>query len=157
MFITFVSRSNYEHFFSTVFELVCFFFSSTNLLSDEEAQEVARLLNAKDKSVRWQPNTLLDSITASVHDSSGPVSLNDSLGPPSLQEEDVFDDHPVEVNETFHQSIIIDTPDAKIKDDKEPLSQYYESTSSLDLTQDEEEGSKIDASVSATDSGLIGK
>lgn len=130
-------------------------FSSANLLSDEEAQEVTRLLSAKDKSVRWQPNTLLDSITASVHDSSGPVSLNDSLGPPSLQEEDVINDHPIEINETCQSTI--DMPDAKIKDDREPLSQYYESTSSLDLTQDDEEGSKIDASVSATDSGLIGK
>lgn len=50
----------------------------------------------------------------------------------------------------------IEHQNSKVKD-TEPLSQYYESTSSLDLTQDEEEGSKIDVSVSATDSGLIGK
>lgn len=95
-----------------------------------------------------------DSITASVHDSSGPVSLNDSLGPPSLQEEAVNE----LLNDTidFHQSFI-ENQDVKIKEEKEPLSQYYESTSSLDLTQDEEEGSKIEISVSATDSGLIGE
>lgn len=47
------------------------------------------------------------------------------------------------------------------KKEIEPLSQYYESTSSLDTsTQDEEEflnHSKFDASVSASDSGLIGE
>lgn len=95
-----------------------------------------------------------DSITASVHDSSGSVSLNDSLGPPSLQEE-ALNDQPTEINELYQS--LIENQDAKIKDDKEPLSQYYESTSSLDLTQDEEEASKIEASVSATDSGLIGE
>lgn len=127
---------------------------SNNLLSDEEAHEVTRLLNSNDKSVRWQLNNMQDSITASVHDSSGPVSLNDSLGPPSLQEEAINEHQikPVDLYQSF-----IENQDAKIKEEKEPLSQYYESTSSLDLTQDEEEGSKIDVSVSATDSGLIGK
>ncbi|CAG9761749.1 unnamed protein product [Ceutorhynchus assimilis] len=103
-----------------------------DLLSDEEAQEVTRLLHQK-------LNKYTNSITASVYDSSGPVSLNDSLGPPSLQEE----------SESFNVK----------KMDIEPLSQYYESTSSLDTsTQDEEEflnHSKFDASVSASDSGLI--
>lgn len=103
--------------------------------------------------MRWQSNTMHDSITASVHDSSGPVSLNDSLGPPSLQED--VTDPPIETNESYQRST--ENQDVKYKEDKEPLSQYYESTSSLDLTQDDEEGSKIDASVSATDSGLIGK
>lgn len=47
------------------------------------------------------------------------------------------------------------------KKEVEPLSQYYESTSSLDTsTQDEEEfinHSKLEASFSASDSGLIGR
>lgn len=137
-----------------IISLTNYLYYSTNLLSDEEAQEVTRLLNAKHKSVRWQPSAMHDSITASVHDSSGPVSLNDSLGPPSLPEE-AINDQPIEVNDVSHS--FLDNQDIKVKDEREPLSQYYESTSSLDITQDEEEGSKIEASVSATDSGLIGE
>ncbi|KAJ8933538.1 hypothetical protein NQ314_013951, partial [Rhamnusium bicolor] len=130
----------------------------SDILSDEEAQEVTRLLHTKDsKSIKWQPNAssslLQDSITASVHDSSGPISLNDSFGPPSLQEESV--NEPLnELNESMSQSFI-ETLDNRVKD-IEPLSQYYESTSSLDVsTQDEEDGSKLECSMSATDSGLI--
>ncbi|CAH0546934.1 unnamed protein product [Brassicogethes aeneus] len=126
-----------------------------DLLSDEEAQEVTRLLNAKDKTNKWQPitNALQDSVTASVHDSSGPISLNDSCGPPSLQEESVTE--PLdELNESMTQKFL----ETQIKD-VEPLSQYYESTSSLDIstTQDDDciNQSKFDASVSASDSGLI--
>lgn len=110
------------------------------------------------KSEKWQPNAsssiLQDSITTSMHDSSGPISLNDSLGPPSLQEESI--NEPItELNEPLSQSFI-ENQDNVIKD-VEPLSQYYESTSSLDIsTRDEEDGSKVECSVSATDSGLIG-
>ncbi|KAL1516716.1 hypothetical protein ABEB36_000591 [Hypothenemus hampei] len=122
-----------------------------DLLSDEEAQEVARLLHVKDQRIhKWPATTgsiLPDSVTTSIHDSSGPVSLNDSLGPPSLQEEPSMHD-------SNEKNLIPDN-----KKDVEPLSQYYESTSSLDMsTQDEEEflsHSKFDASVSASDSGLI--
>uniref|UniRef100_A0AAR5P3K6 Neurabin-1 n=1 Tax=Dendroctonus ponderosae TaxID=77166 RepID=A0AAR5P3K6_DENPD len=124
-----------------------------DLLSDEEAQEVTRLLHAKEQKIhKWPYNTsslLQDSITASVHNSSGPVSLNDSLGPPSLQEESVTDSM-----QELQRNFMIDN-----KKDMEPLSQYYESTSSLDTsTQDEEEfisHSKLEASFSASDSGLI--
>ncbi|XP_066255923.1 uncharacterized protein Spn isoform X3 [Euwallacea similis] len=130
-----------------------------DLLSDEEAQEVTRLLHAKDQKIhKWPPGTnslLQDSITASMHDSSGPVSLNDSLGPPSLQEESAIDSIP-DINESQAHKILGLQDNKK---DVEPLSQYYESTSSLDMsTQDEEEflnHSKFDASVSASDSGLI--
>lgn len=65
-----------------------------------------------------------------------------------------MNDQTTELIDSMNQSFI-EHQDSKIKD-VEPLPQYYESTSSLDLTQDDEEGSKIDASVSATDSGLIG-
>ncbi|XP_030765618.1 uncharacterized protein LOC115889701 isoform X2 [Sitophilus oryzae] len=131
-----------------------------DLLSDEEAQEVTRLLNTKDPKVqKWLPNTnslLQDSITASVHDSSGPVSLNDSLGPPSLQEESAPESSSAPDSNELHIQRFLDSQDNK--KEIEPLSQYYESTSSLDLsTQDEEEflSHKFDASVSASDSGLI--
>ncbi|XP_060519961.1 uncharacterized protein LOC132698107 isoform X4 [Cylas formicarius] len=127
------------------------------LLSDEEAQEVTRLLR-DPKIHKWPPSAtsslLQDSITSSVQDSSGPVSLNDSLGPPSIQEETVTE--PLnELNDLITQKHIelLDN-----KKDAEPLSQYYESTSSLDMsTQDEElvNQSRFDASVSASDSGLI--
>ncbi|XP_050311669.1 neurabin-1 isoform X2 [Anthonomus grandis grandis] len=134
-----------------------------DLLSDEEAQEVARLLHAKEQKIhKWPPtsNSLFqDSITASVHDSSGPVSLNDSLGPPSLQEESVATESITnEPNADWQKNFSSNQENKNIKD-LEPLSQYYESTSSLDMsTQDEEEflnHSKFDASVSASDSGLI--
>ncbi|KAJ8934619.1 hypothetical protein NQ318_012653, partial [Aromia moschata] len=132
-------------------------FNRSDILSDEEAQEVTRLLHTKDsKSIKWQPNAsssfLQDSITASVHDSSGPVSLNDSLGPPSLQEECV-NESSNEINESMCQSFI-ENQDPKVKD-VEPLSQYYESTSSIDMSTQDEDGSKLECSVSATDSGLI--
>ncbi|XP_076264918.1 protein phosphatase 1 regulatory subunit spinophilin isoform X4 [Rhynchophorus ferrugineus] len=130
-----------------------------DLLSDEEAQEVTRLLNTKDPKIpKWLPNTsslLQDSITASVHDSSGPVSLNDSLGPPSLQEESAPASSVPDINELQIQKLVDNQDNKK---EVEPLSQYYESTSSLDIsTQDEEEfmSHKFDASVSASDSGLI--
>ncbi|XP_049819529.1 uncharacterized protein LOC109595347 isoform X2 [Aethina tumida] len=132
--------------------------SKPDLLSDEEAQEVTRLLHNKEKN-KFQPNStssfLHDSITASVHDSSGPVSLNDSCGPPSLQEESVTEALD-ELNESMTQKFLENQNKNK---DVEPLSQYYESTSSLDIsTQEDEDGinqSKFDASVSASDSGLI--
>lgn len=134
----------------------------SQLLSDEEAQEVTRLLNSKEsKSNRWLPNAtstvLQDSITASTHDSSGPVSLNDSCGPPSLQEEPAEEPS----NERFNSDCNIPSDelistklDSQIKS-VEPLSQYYESTESLTSTQDEEETSKVEIDTSVTDSGLI--
>lgn len=140
------------------------FFTSSDILSDEEAQEVAKLLHTKDtKTNHRQPNSLLhDSITASVHDSSGPVSLNDSYGPASLQEESVteaMDD--IVNNGTVTQKLIQNPENTKASKEMEVSAQFYESTSSLDMsTQDDEEGfthSKFDVSISASDSGLIGK
>lgn len=98
---------------------------------------------------------LHDSITASVHDSSGPVSLNDSYGPASLQEESLTDD----LNEQQQQQQQKTTQIVEQVKPMEVSAQFYESTSSLDMsTQDDEEGlshSKFDASISASDSGLI--
>ncbi|CAH1180314.1 unnamed protein product [Phaedon cochleariae] len=85
----------------------------TNLLSDDEAREASRLINNRDAK--------FDSITASVHDSSGPVSLCDSLGPPSIQEEAV-DDHVTERRG--------EEPDRR---GAEPLSQYYSSGGAVSM------------------------
>lgn len=65
------------------------------------------------------------------------------LGPPSLQEESVAED-------SHRQKQLI-------QEKVEPLSQYYESTSSLDVSTQDEEELKLDASMSASDSGLIGQ
>nr|XP_023016595.1 uncharacterized protein LOC111505922 isoform X2 [Leptinotarsa decemlineata] len=134
--------------------------NKSNILSDEEAQEVAKLLNSQDnKSDKWHPNAssslLQDSMSASVADSSGPVSLNDSFGPPSIFEES-FNEHFMESSETTNLLNSVKNQDSRGKY-AEASSQYYESTSSLDSMQDEEKESKndIDTSVSATDSGLI--
>ncbi|XP_028149950.2 uncharacterized protein LOC114343319 isoform X3 [Diabrotica virgifera virgifera] len=129
------------------------------LLSDEEAQEVTRLLNIKENesSNKWLPNAtssfLQDSVTTSIQDSSGPVSLNDSYNLPSLHDDQGKD---FIINEQSQTNDLVYTKLNKIKS-VEPLSQYYESTESLVSGQDEEEPSKvdIDTSVSATDSGLI--
>ncbi|KAG5890937.1 hypothetical protein JTB14_019875 [Gonioctena quinquepunctata] len=131
--------------------------SKTNILSDEEAQEVAKLLNSQEsKPEKWQPNAssslLQDSMSASLVDSSGPVSLNDSFGPPSLLDES-FNEHYNDLTNVPNSIKGQNNRDKYV----EPLSQYYESTSSLDSMQDDERESKhdIDTSVSATDSGLI--
>lgn len=141
-----------------------------DLLSDEEAQEVTRLLSPNDttKSSGIHNNILNSSTnqqdslismttsTTTTHDSSGPISLNDSLGPPSLQEESLLISEPLDqLNESMTE---FNQFNAKLQD-VEPLSQFYESTSSIDISaQDEAEClSKFDASVSASDSGLIGK
>lgn len=126
-----------------------------DILSDEEAQEVARLLSSKEKSDKWQqpPDLIPDSLSGPsslVQDSSGPVSLNDSLGPPSLQD-DSFTEPPKDVSSSYVEETIV----------KEPLSGgvMYDSTSSVDVTHDLDEmtSSKMDASYSTFDSGLIGK
>ncbi|CAH2004152.1 unnamed protein product [Acanthoscelides obtectus] len=149
--------------------------SKTNILSDEEAQEVTRLLSSNEPPAsKLQSSIIHDSMSASVHDSSGPISLNDSLGPPSLLDDTATTNEQTSkdllnqsfiadqtmnqsfldsTNDTMNQSFI--EHDSKVQEEKEPLSQYYESTSSLDLTQEEEEPSKIDISMSASDSGLI--
>lgn len=116
------------------------------------------MLSIKEKAAKCPlnatPSLLQDSMTASVHDSSGPISLNDSLGPPSLQDDQNEDDPLGDTTDIMNRSFI--ELDTKVPE-PEPLSQYYESTSSLDLTREEdEEPSKIDMSMTASDSGLIG-
>lgn len=62
-------------------------------------------------------------------------------GPPSLHEESIAED-------SHRQKQLT-------QEKLEPLSQYYESTSSLDVSTQDEEELKLDASMS--DSGLIGQ
>lgn len=121
-----------------------------DLLSDEEAQEVTRLLSTKEKMDKWQPDLIPESISGPsslIQDLSGPVSLNDSLGPPSLQE-DSIPELEKNVSSNVDETII-----------KEPGSCMYDSTSSVDVSHDFDEltSSKMDASYSTCDSGLIGK
>lgn len=128
------------------------------MLSDEEAQEVARLLGPKDKP-KWQSDIANSSIPESISgpnsmllDSSGPVSLNDSLGPPSLQEESVSEPEPIA------EALLANNAETVAK---EPVQSFpmYESNSSMDISRDLDDtsNSKMDTSVSTCDSGLIGK
>lgn len=130
----------------TTNNVVSFVSSRQEILSDEEAQEVARLLSSKDK-----PDIVQDSLSGPsslMQDSSGPVSLNDSLGPPSLQEDSVTE--PVR-----------DVSSSNVEETvKEPVSSavMYDSNASVDVTHDFDEitSSKMDVSYSTCDSGLIG-
>ncbi|XP_045463648.1 uncharacterized protein LOC123673221 isoform X2 [Harmonia axyridis] len=133
--------------------------SQAEILSDEEAQEVTRMLHKESKLNKWQPDAssslLQDSVTSSLYESSGAVSLNDSMGPPSLQDEST-----AESTEHLSDYIINRTLDApevsKHREVESSRSQIYDSTSSID-TSAQEDGfsqSKCDASVS--DSGLLG-
>ncbi|XP_071057520.1 uncharacterized protein [Onthophagus taurus] len=117
-----------------------------DLLSDEEAQEVVRLLHQEDR--HWQPD-----LSSSMHDSSmmGPPSLNDSMGPPSLQEDSMTTEPIVEyavVNKAakhYEKNNFINNSSSVMN----------ESTSSIDVSiQDVTCNSKMDSSV-ASDSGLI--
>lgn len=127
------------------------------ILSDEEAQEVARLLGPKDKPSKWQSDIANSTISESIsgpnsllQDSSGPVSLNDSLGPPSLQEESLTETTTEPPSANIVETVI-----------KEPVQSFpmYESNSSMDISKemDDMSNSKMDTSVSTCDSGLIGK
>lgn len=103
---------------------------------------------------KWQPDLIPDSISGQsslVQDLSGPVSLNDSLGPPSLQDDSVTEPvKHVSSSSNIEETIV-----------KEPASSgtMYDSTSSVDVSHDFDEltTSKMDASYSTCDSGLIGK
>jgi neurabin len=129
---------------------ILFMMDRHDLLSDEEAQEVTRLLNSKDTTINtWVADSssylILDSTTVSLGNSSGPVSLNDSLGPPSLQEEcvteplDQYNENIITQNEHIHDEIL--------------SSQCYDSTSSTATSvPDELEGhSKSDATCQIAD------
>lgn len=114
---------------------------------------MARLLCPKEKNEKWQPDVIPDSLSGPsslIQDSSGPVSLNDSLGPPSLQDDSI--------NEPVKNISSLKIDETVIK---EPVScgVMYDSTSSVDVTHDLDEftSSKMDASYSTCDSGLIGK
>ncbi|KAK9891508.1 hypothetical protein WA026_014744 [Henosepilachna vigintioctopunctata] len=126
--------------------------TKAEILSDEEAQEVTRMLHKEANSNRWQPDAsssfLQDSITNSMCESSCAVSLNDSMGPSSLQDESLTEstDQP-NCGATANRTA--DTTEARKPHD------MYDSTSSID-TSAQDEGfcqSKFDAS--ASDSGLI--
>lgn len=119
-------------------------------MSDEEAQEITRLLSPKDKPSKWQSENLIPETASGpnslIQDSSisGPVSLNDSLGPPSLQEESITEtiSEPASyVGETIVKESITTLP----------LDTYP----TIGGTQDDII-SKMDTSVSTCDSGLIG-
>lgn len=107
---------------------------------------MARLLCSKEKQDKWpQPDLIPDSLSGPsslIQDSSGPVSLNDSLGPPSLQEDSATE--PIK-------------EETKTKEPVTSVGALYESTSSVDTHDlDELTSSKMDASYSTCDSGLIG-
>lgn len=115
---------------------------------------MARLLCAKEKIDKWQPDLIPDSVSGQsslVQDLSGPVSLNDSLGPPSLQDDSITE--PIK-----DVSLLSNVEETVVK---EPVScgTMYDSTSSVDVSHDLDEmtSSKMDASYSTCDSGLIGK
>lgn len=124
------------------------------ILSDEEAQEVTRLLSPKDKT-KWQSDISSSVIheapsgpSSLQQDSSGPLSLNDSLEPPSLQEESTTETVSEKDSTNVGQTVL-----------KEPVSSYpmYDSNSSFDGSHDDLLNLRMDTSVSTCDSGLIGK
>ncbi|XP_044767084.1 uncharacterized protein LOC123322992 isoform X2 [Coccinella septempunctata] len=129
------------------------------ILSDEEAQEVARMLNKDGKLNKWQPDAssslLQDSVTSSIYESSGAVSLNDSMGPPSLQDEST-----AESTEHLSDYIINRTPEAtdisKHREVECSRSQIYDSTSSIDTSAHDEAFTQSKCDVSVSDSGLLG-
>lgn len=118
-------------------------------MSDEEAQEVTRLLSPVDvKDGQWHPNAsssfLQDSTSGPnslLLDSTGPQSLNDSLGPSSLQD----DSHTESIGGSFNE--LLKTQGKEI---------LKESATSLDASSYDDgfSSSKMESSVS--DSGLIG-
>lgn len=118
--------------------------SRQEILSDEEAQEITRLLQPNEtKPAKWQPDASSSFVqdSASCQDSLGPPSLNDSMGPPSLQDDSITD--PIE-----HASA------SRAEDSANATNQIMqESVSSIDIST-HETTSKLDTSVS--DSGLIG-
>ncbi|KAK4877137.1 hypothetical protein RN001_009643 [Aquatica leii] len=123
--------------------------SKQEILSDEEAQEVTRLLSPVEvKENHWQPNAsssfLQDSTSGpnSLLDSTGPQSLNDSLVQSSLQEDSR--------SESFNEI----PPQTHIIKGARSSTHMKESLSSIDVSSyDEGVSSKMESSVS--DSGLI--
>ncbi|KAI4469914.1 hypothetical protein MML48_1g11233 [Holotrichia oblita] len=130
--------------------------SKQDLLSDEEAQEVTRLLH-HDDTRHWQPDptsSFMQDSTSIQDGSMGPPSLNDSMGPPSLQEDSITE--PVVEYAVVNKAHKLDHTKNFISS-----SLMNESTSSIDVSTQDFDGmsasmSKMDSSV-ASDSGLIGK
>lgn len=130
------------------------------ILSDEEAQEIQRLLNPdeEEEEVKMQQQQQQQTVMmmtkwpdpfssmlqdSSLHDSMGLPSLNDSYGPPSIQDEAVPE--PVE----YAQVVKVRKADKN--------HQMNDSTSSIDVSTQDIDGSsmsKLDTSM-ASDSGLI--
>lgn len=109
-------------------------------------------MNPRDKTNRWQPDVIPETLSGPnslLQDSSGPVSLNDSLGPPSLQEESITE--PL-------KELPASNVEEAVLNESAPNFPMYESCSSIDVSHDIDElpSSKLDASYSACDSGLIG-
>ncbi|XP_025836703.1 uncharacterized protein LOC108734606 isoform X3 [Agrilus planipennis] len=127
------------------------------ILSDEEAQEITRLLGPTDlKPGSWHPDTssnsfLQDSMSGPnslLQNSTGPQSLNDSLGPPSLQE-DSLTESADRTSESMEQTCMKESVTSSI---------MQESMSSIDASSHEVDAmwnSKIESSMSVSDSGLI--
>ncbi|KAL3283803.1 hypothetical protein HHI36_017974, partial [Cryptolaemus montrouzieri] len=123
------------------------------MLSDEEAQEVSRMLHKDVKSSKWQPNAssslLQDSMTNSMYESSGAISMNDSIGPSSLQDESLTDstDH---LNDYVVNRATEISDVSNHKDMESSRSQLYDSTSSIDISVQDEgiNHSKFDVSCS---------
>ncbi|KAK9712410.1 hypothetical protein QE152_g24900 [Popillia japonica] len=130
--------------------------SKQDLLSDEEAQEVTRLLH-HDDTRHWQPDptsSFMQDSTSIQDGSMGPPSLNDSMGPPSLQEDSITE--PVVEYAVVNKAHKLDHTKNFISS-----SLMNESTSSIDVSTQDFDGmsasmSKMDSSM-ASDSGLIKK
>lgn len=137
-------------------------FLRAEILSDEEAQEVTRLLN-KDgvKNNKWQPDAsssfLQDSITSSMYESSGAVSLNDSMGPPSLQDESTTAESTEHLSDyIINRTFDVTEPKQKGAADSS-RSQIYDSTSSIDTSAHEDGFTQSKGDASVSDSCLLGK
>lgn len=111
---------------------------------------MTRLLCTKEKIEKWQPDLIPDSLSGPsslIQDVS--VSLNDSLGPPSLQDDSATE--PIKGTASNIEETVVKEPGS--------YGTMYDSTSSVDVSHDFDEltSSKMDASYSTCDSGLIGK
>lgn len=129
----------------------------TEILSDEEAQEVTRMLNKAINKTnnKWQSDSMNSVMQDSINVSSfTESSLNDSMEPSSLQDESITDSAE-QVHNYINWNLNKEAPEiAKVK---EVDTHLYDSTSSIE-TSAHDEGfcqSKFDVDASASDSGLI--
>lgn len=126
-------------------------FCRQEILSDEEAQEVTRLLSPVDnRNGQWHPNAS----SSLLQDSSGPNSLLDSTGPQSLNSMDPsFQDS---YTESMAGSYNDSAGPVCSKDATSAPCIMKESISSIDVSSFDDclISSKMETSIS--DSGLIG-